>query len=98
MARDKVAGRTGSFGKIDRLIHERRAQTHTLGWLNGVARIFRRVFYTRQFTAGGHDVYNMTDLVAELATGGDAGRPVDNQRGGDAALIHPAFELAKWSI
>ncbi len=49
--------------------------------------------------AGGHDVDQLAGLRFEsaLAVGGDASRPVGDQRRGNAAFVGPMLVLAEWS-
>src|SRR5262249_34767613 len=47
---------------------------------------------------GGHEVDNMPDLAADLASPLDALRPVDDQRRADAAFVGPMLVQSKWRV
>ena len=47
---------------------------------------------------GGHNVDEVAGLGAEFVFGGDAGRPVGDERGGDAAFVVVVFEEAEGSV
>ncbi len=48
-----------------------------------------RPFATGELENGGGEVDEVARVVAEFAARGDSVRPVDDQRGGDAALVDP---------
>src|SRR5262245_24137086 len=76
---------------------KRREQTDTFGGLNMFAVELRRIFGAAGFETSRHQVDEMSGLRFELSVsrGANPFWPVHNQRGADAALVHPMFILAE---
>ena len=65
---------------------------------DGFAAVLGGVGGAGEVEAGGHDVDEVSGLVAEGAAVGDAGGPVGDERCADAAFMHPVFVFAEGGV
>ena len=72
---------------LDRLIGEGRQEAFAFHRQNLLAVELGGILRPGDVDASGHDVDHVADLVTELPLGRHAGRPMDDQRRGDAPFM-----------